>query len=64
MHLLLLYLYEQQRKLFVDNGFFPPEVNPVQPKHTLHLDVLILRGHIAVGNKYIHDRNKALRNTI
>jgi hypothetical protein len=33
MHLLLLYLYEQQRKLFVANDFFPPDVNPVQQEH-------------------------------
>jgi hypothetical protein len=62
MHLLLL--YDQQRTLFVANGFFPPDDNPVRPKHTLYLDVLILPDNIAVEDKYIHDRNEALRNTI
>ena len=61
MHSLLL--YGQQFALFLANGFFPSDDNPVQPKHCIswYPD---LPGNIAIWDKYIHDLNETVHNTI
>jgi hypothetical protein len=47
-YLYILLLYIQQLALLLANGFFPSDDNPVGPKRSVFLDILILPGNSAV----------------